>query len=110
LGVTVPATVIVPAGASSATFPIRTFPQTPLGQATITAGVGSLLTGTTTGSVSDGTSNTIAIGQTSTQASAQLTIVAAPILQSISTSPASLAGGDAVAVILKFGTGTLADG
>lgn len=116
---TVPLNVTVPAGASSVTFPIATgVPNTRAGSGGSSAGSGATLSvvigagpigRASPGSFTDGTSNTVLIGETPHPvASATLTILPVVVLQSTGVAPSFVNGGDPITLSITLTTGPIA--
>jgi hypothetical protein len=102
---TVPASLSVPQGSDRASFTVNTGSPT----AVQTANIGARLTPSTTTipSTSDGTSNTILLGEAKPEASASLSIFPLPQVQAVTVSPSTLVGGDAVNVTIALAPGLL---
>jgi hypothetical protein len=107
LSAAVPRAVAVPAGATTASFPVTTSAQSTTGGvvSVVIAASGSQTTSLT--SITDGTSNTIQLGETRPPASATLTVLPAVVLQSTSVAPATVTGGDPMTLSLTTNTGAI---
>lgn len=103
-GLRMPSQVTVPVGSDRASFTVTT----PLLDAAATLPIGaSVLRATTTpttGAISDGTSNTLASSEITGEATAPLSVVPLPRLESVTATPAPVPGGDAATITLTMST------
>jgi hypothetical protein len=107
LSAAVPRAVAVPAGATTAGFPVSTSAQSAnAGVLTvvITAALGQT---TNVTFIPDGTSNTIQLGEARPAAWATLTILPAVVLQSTSVVPTIVTGGDPITLSLATNNGAI---
>lgn len=101
-GLRMPSQVTVPVGSDRASFTVTA----PLLDAAATLAIGaSVLRATTTpttGAISDGSSNTVVSSEVTGEATASLSVVPLPRLESVTATPAPVPGGDAVSITLTM--------
>lgn len=108
----VPSQVSVAVGATTATFPITTSAPSGGGTAMVAVVISARMatTATTTAppptsGVSDGTSNTIQLGESAPVVNATLTVLPPMLVQSASVSPSPVAGGSPIALSIVVSDG-----
>lgn len=101
-GLRMPSQVTVPVGSDRASFTVTT----PLLDAAATLAIGASVvratTTSTTGSISDGTSNTVVSAEVTGEATGSVSVVPLPRLESVTATPAPVPGGDAVTITLTM--------
>ena len=105
--VTLPSTVVIPAGADRASVALQTLTVSAAQSVTIAASPireAAPRTGGTTTSIADGTSNTITLAEPipDGKVSAQLSVAPLPQLQTLSATPPTVTGGDSAQLLMTW--------